>query len=252
MSTYCNGSGVPDPTVSAVMYRERMQMETARMGHPLSDEAIDKMDMPEIKSRLCFKSKGDPINCLECKGTCRYGRRAIQILEQETAPAQEPETELKYEIDERSIIDLAHLPPKQKAAAAKKRYEDAIKQKDPVEYMMSRYGYTRTHAKNFLRWQKKGGSETARKDQKKAEKNRQIIKTESAGKEADPMPVTNGNAITQVMAELTQKIKTATTKSIEIEDEIKKLTEKKQKYLDDIKDFTEALKALRKIGGTES
>lgn len=51
---------------------------------------IGEMDMAELKPYInsCAKSKMDPMVCIDCTPGCVFGRRAIELMEQATKPAE--------------------------------------------------------------------------------------------------------------------------------------------------------------------
>lgn len=55
-----------------------------------SDTPISKRSMEEISPALrsCIKSYGDPVACISCSSQCEYGKRAVEILEEDTRPVK--------------------------------------------------------------------------------------------------------------------------------------------------------------------
>lgn len=47
---------------------------------------ISEMTMDEVKVHLrtCAQSQGDPLKCVECRGGCAFGTRAVDLLDRET------------------------------------------------------------------------------------------------------------------------------------------------------------------------
>ena len=106
---------------------------------------VNELSMKDLKdsNQLCSRAKQDITTCLNCKGMCGAGYRAIELLEEETAA-----------IEKNPPAKLTGLRGK---VDAMKLYVEAQKSQDPVKYVLE---HTESKSENSARIKLKRWKET--------------------------------------------------------------------------------------------
>ena len=90
------------------------------------DNRIPYMSMDEIHEKLCAKSEGDPLACIDCEPKCPYGKRAVELIEKETKNV--------------SIMNKKQLCDVTRRLTAMSNYLEAMSKENPVQFIMQKYG----------------------------------------------------------------------------------------------------------------
>ncbi len=110
------------------------------------DTKIPLMDMDELSPKLCGKSHGNPYFCIDCTNQCVYGKRAVELLEEETKTAKKLTKKQQYSQKQR--------------VEAMSNYVEAMQAEDPVRFVMTTYKIENVRsAKNKIyQWQHNYGT----------------------------------------------------------------------------------------------
>lgn len=120
---------------------------------PISDMTMDEV---KVHLRTCAQSLGDPLKCLECKGGCAFGTRAIDLLDHATRSKSQQQLG-------------AEKGAQAQKSKAMHEYAAAIDSGDPIKYILehSKFSVDAVAARyaataKLKRWKEKYGDLPAR------------------------------------------------------------------------------------------
>ena len=90
------------------------------------DAFIPKMTMDQIQEKLCAKSGGDVLKCIDCEGKCQYGKRAVELLEKETS---------------RTVMNGKQVCDIRRRMDAMMGNLEVLQNDNPVQFIMQKYGF---------------------------------------------------------------------------------------------------------------
>ena len=91
----------------------------------IKDVEISEMSLTEIKPMLCAKSHGDAYVCIDCPATCKYGERAIELVDSQT----------KKTLTRKQCYDYSNK------VVAMRTYFEAATSENPAKFLVEKYGY---------------------------------------------------------------------------------------------------------------
>lgn len=226
-------------------------------GAPSKEFDLNLASIPELKPYLCGKTYGDPYVCIDCPAPCKFGKRAVELLEEETKAISSSMTKKKRYAKTRQID-------------AMQAYLAALKAPDPAQYVMKEYNLpTIQKARQKLHsWKHVYGANANMIEGKinllKIEigQNLNAVKPEKTEKKAFPVPIidrtvpsTKDPAAYTARKEEESAVKDALTKKrLAMEDEITHLDEEIIKYKAAIEfaekkiaDYTNQIQAIRLV-----
>lgn len=74
-------SATPSFTSQNVQDRREAVQVSKDKAVPISEMTMDEV---KVHLRTCAQSQGDPLKCVECRGGCAFGTRAVDLLDRET------------------------------------------------------------------------------------------------------------------------------------------------------------------------
>lgn len=198
-------------------------VSSMRFRSPDYSMVVDRMQMNELKDKLltCSNAKGEPLACVECvndKGGCVYGRRAVHILDTMTTSDEVSDEVPKMEANNAKRCGADALIKK-----TVEKYKAAIASGDPVKYIAGIINVKGGEAEHLnraratlKRWQKQYG------DIVEGDSYDNNVAEEDVNGEA---PAKNDDVVTddEVKDVLVRKIEMLTRQRDAISAEIKKL-----------------------------
>lgn len=113
------------------------------------NEKIENLNLIALRKYACAKINSQKdwyLKCVECPGldSCRAGKRAVEIIENDTKPEKKNATK-DPEIEHVTVADVTYI--------------EALKQKDPVGYIQKVFHHDKRWRSSFLlrTWMKKHG-----------------------------------------------------------------------------------------------
>ena len=182
-----NSEHYPDPTASKAVGRATKKSKKkwesdpayiAEVNRRNADFAsrVSEMTLEEIKTKLknCAKCNGDAfvcVGCVEDKGGCIFGKRAVELLDNMTKAPDE--------VHEKKVA-AGRKGAQMVANAAMMKYKAALESGDPIQYIISNSRMTGDDTKKLYqaratlkRWERDYGS---------------LIQKTTVAKEPDPAP----------------------------------------------------------------
>ena len=113
---------------------------------------IEDMDLHTIvKNYLCHKSNGLISNCMKCTSKCVYGERALELMGNRFGiPGSPAKSDSILERARKEIAVAADQKEKKQKVNKKNWYEIALKESNPIEWVMNEFGINEKQAKNKL------------------------------------------------------------------------------------------------------